>query len=239
MTEWTCAACHEPQVCLGSQAPPADLLCHPCRAERAPRPSLGALLAGAGVPSDFRRYATREAWMGYFHRLTFSVGDWPSEVDRWLCLWGPTGTGKTSAATVLLAEHLARGGRGLWIDGMSLLDKLAAEMDAGGERVVLPPLMRTPLLVLDEPFSGYLTDYAAGRMLLLIRRRDQDGSPTIVTSQLDPETLVGLGGSVKRNGEPLYPTGSLGAAVSRVLSGRVVQVDGPDERLARAVGGAA
>jgi hypothetical protein len=231
MIEWACTVCHEPQLCLGSQAPPADRLCHACRAER-DRPTLAERLAGAGVPAAFRPHATREAWMAHFHRLTFGVGDWPGEADRWLCLWGPTGTGKTSAATVLLAEHLARGGRGLWIDGMSLLDELAREMDSG-ERMILPQLLRTPLLVLDEPFSGYLTDYAAGRMLLLIRRRDQDGSRTIVTSQLDPEALLRLGAS------PRFPTGSLGAAVSRALSGRVVQIDGVDERLARAVGGEA
>ena len=171
--------------------------------------------------------------MAHFHRLTFGVGDWPGKDDKWLCLWGLTGTGKTSAATVLLAEHLARGGRGLWIDGLTLLDELAREMDSRGEALVLPRLLRTPFLVLDEPFSGYLTDYAAGRMLLLIRRRDQDGSRTIVTSQLDPEALLRLGAS------PKYPTGSLGAAVSRVLSGRVIRIDGVDERLARAVGGEA
>jgi hypothetical protein len=234
MTHWTCAACNEAQLTLGTrQAPPADRLCHACRAER-DRPSLAERLAAAGVPAAFRRHATREAWMAHFHRLTFSVGDWPGPSDdRWLCLWGPTGTGKTSAATVLLAEHLARGGRGLWIDGLTLLDELAQEIDRRGEALALPPLMRTPLLVLDEPFSGYLTDYAAGRMLLLIRRRDQDGNRTIVTSQLDPEALVRLGSS------PRFPTGSVGAAVSRVLSGRVVRIDGDDERLARATGGKA
>ncbi len=230
MIEWACIACHEPQIGLGLQEPPANRLCHTCRAER-DRPTLAQRLAGAGVPSAFRRHATREAWMEHFHRQTFNVGDWPGEGEKWLCLWGPTGTGKTSAATVLLAEHLARGGRGLWIDGMTLLDELAREMDVDGERTILPRLLRTPFLVLDEPFSGYLTDYAAGRMLLLIRRRDQDDARTIVTSQFDPEALLRLGAS------PKYPTGSLGAAVSRALSGRVVQIDGLDERLARAVGG--
>jgi hypothetical protein len=231
MTEWLCSGCGEQQLTLGSQAPPAGLLCHGCRAERARTP-LGALLVGAGVPAAFRAHATREAWTAYFHRLSFGVRDWPGVGDRWLCLWGPTGTGKTSAATILLAEHLARGGRGLWIDGLSLLDELAREMDSG-ERVILPRIMRTPFLVLDEPFSGYFTDYAAGRMLLLIRRRDQDGLRTIVTSQLDPEALLRLASN------PKYVTGSVAAAVSRALSGRVIQVDGEDERLARAEGGEA
>jgi hypothetical protein len=36
-----------------------------------------------------------------------------------------------------------------------------------------------------------------------------------------------------------FATGSIAAAASRILSGRVVPVDGPDERLARALEGAA
>ncbi len=228
MTDWPCSGCGEAQVTLGPEAPPTQRLCHDCLA-KLDRPPLASLLAKAGVPWKFRQHATREAWMAFFGRPTFQVGGWPAAGEQWLCLWGPTGTGKTSAATVLLAEHLARGGRGLWIDGMTLMGELSREMDSGSEQVVLPRLCHTPFLVLDEPFSGYLTDYAAGRMLMLIRHRDQHGAQTIVTSQLDPEALVALGANARK-----YPTGSLGAAVSRALSGRVIEVDGLDERLAKA-----
>jgi DNA replication protein DnaC len=231
MTEWPCARCHEPHLALGRQAPPQDGLCESCRRELHPKP-LRYALEEAGVPRGFLPCITREAWLAHFHKLRFPVEDWPSG-GHWLFLWGPTGTGKTTAATVLLAEHLARGGRGLWADGMSIREDLGREMELGGERTTLSRLVRTPFLVLDEPFSGYVTPYAADRMLLLIRKRDQEARPTVVTSQLGPDDLMDFAGGAQ------FATGSIAAATSRILSGRVVLVDGPDERLTRALEGAA
>jgi hypothetical protein len=233
VTEWACSVCCDVQVSLGDEVPPSDLLCHGCRKEL-DRPPLSSLLAAAHVPPKFRLHVTREAWTEHFHRPAWTIGDWPGEADHWLFLWGPTGTGKTSAATVLLAEHLKRGGRGLWMDGMSIIKELGREMDGGTERTLLDRLIKSPFLVLDEPFSGYLTDFVASRMLLVIRRRDQDGLRTIVTSQLDPQSLV-----YRASDPKTYPTGSLAAAASRAMSGLVIEVDGPDERFARAQKGEA
>lgn len=233
MTPWRCSGCNEPQLALAGAAAPADGLCHECRGKQ--RPAVGQLLVEAGVPPKFRRHATRRAWVRHFGRPW--TLDWPRPGVHWLCLWGPTGTGKTSAATILLAEHLQAGRRGLWIDGASLVAELGREMDSGGERALLPRLSRTALLVLDEPFGGYVTDYVASQMLALIRARDQRELLTIVTSQLDPEVLMARAAATRPDGEPLYPTGSLGAAVSRVLGGLVVRVDGEDARLAVAEGG--
>lgn len=227
MTEWTCAHCNEPHLARGRQAPPADRLCASCRRELHPKP-LRRLLEEAGVPPGFLPYTTRQNWLAHFCKLRFPVDVWPSG-GPWLFLWGPTGTGKTTAATVLLAEHLARGGRGLWADGMSIREDLGREMELGGERVTLSRLAHAPFLVLDEPFAGYVTPYAADRMLLLIRKRDQEARPTVITSQLGPQDLMAFAGGAQ------FTTGSIAAAASRILSGQTILVDGQDERLARAL----
>jgi len=100
MTLWTCAACGEPQV---SWAPlPVDHLCHPCRDTARARAEAETT---AGIPARYRNL-TRDTWVRHFHRR------WPAEVTHWtghphwLAIWGPTGTGKTGLATVLLSEHL-------------------------------------------------------------------------------------------------------------------------------------
>src|SRR6185436_4834445 len=109
-------------------------------------------------------------------------------VPHWLAIWGPTGTGKTGLATVLLAEHLRTGKRGRWISGPELSRRI--QRDFHNAEDVLAPLLSTSLLVLDEPLTGAGADWYTERLLLITRTRDDRGLPTIVTSQLLPELLA-------------------------------------------------
>jgi hypothetical protein len=178
---WRCGRCGEDQVAFGPV--PADLLCHACRDAQ-----LGAFSeAAAGIPERYRRL-TRESWVAHFRR------PWPAALERWtglphwVALWGPTGTGKTGLATVVLAEHLCTGRRGRWISGPELARRIHSDFAAAED--VLAPLLVTPLLVLDEPLSGAAADWYLERLVLLTRTRDERGLPTLVTSQLLPELLL-------------------------------------------------
>ena len=139
---------------------------------------------------------------------------------RWVALWGPTGTGKTGIATVLLAEHLRTGSRGRWISGPELSRRIQRDFTAAED--VLAPLLVTSLLVLDEPLTGASADWYIERLLLITRTRDESCLPTIVTSQLLPELL--------RNPTAAAPPPLL----SRWLSGLRVRTAGTDIRLRRA-----
>src|SRR5688500_534616 len=182
MTPWNCKKCGEEQVAFGRI--PEERLCYAC--EEARRVASAFTEADAGVPKLFRGL-TRESWSAYFQR------PWPEALEswsgkpRWAALWGPTGTGKTGIATVLLAEHLRTGRRGRWISGPELSRRI--QRDFNNAEDVIAPLLSTSLLVLDEPLTGASADWYTERLLLITRTRDERGLPTIVTSQLLSELL--------------------------------------------------
>jgi hypothetical protein len=180
MTPWQCTRCGEDQLAFG--AIPTDRLCHTCQDGRS-----AVTEAAAGIPERYRSL-TRASWQAHFQR------PWPADLEQWTgtpcwaALWGPTGTGKTGLATILLAEHLRTGRRGRWISGPELARRI--QRDFAGAEDVLTPLLVTPLLVLDEPLNGAAADWYLERLLLLTRTRDERGLPTLVTSQLLPELLL-------------------------------------------------
>ncbi len=215
MTPWSCIACREPQV---RWAPlPPDRLCHTCRDTAA---NLAQAEKAAGIPARYRHF-TRHTWTHHFNR------PWPDEVDHWtghphwLAIWGPTGTGKTGLATVLLAEHLrGQGGAARtahWISALSLAEQLRREINTDGD--VLAPLLVTGLLLIDEPLAVDATPWFFDRLSLLCRTRDEAGLPTIVTLQQNPEALL--------DKNPPAPP----ALISRWLSGLRLFFGGEDVRL--------
>lgn len=215
MTPWTCSQCREDQVTFGRV--PEDRLCYACGDAR--RSASAFTETDAGIPKLFRGL-TRESWTACFQR------PWPEALEswtgtpHWLALWGPTGTGKTGIATVLLSEHLRTGRRGRWISGPELSRRIQRDLAAVED--VLAPLLVTPLLVLDEPLTGAAAGWYMERLLLITRTRDESCLPTIVTSQLLPELLRDLNAATP---PPL---------LSRWLSGLHIRTGGTDARLRKA-----
>lgn len=215
MIAWTCRQCAEEQVAFGRV--PEDGVCYSCNDAR--RIASAFTEADAGIPKLFRGL-TRESWAAHFRRpWPETLASWAGD-PRWIALWGPTGTGKTGIASVLLAEHLKTGRRGRWISGPELARRL--QRDLIGADDVIAPLLVTPLLVLDEPLTGAAPDWYIDRLVLITRTRDESCLPTIITNQLLPELL--------RN-----PTGATPPPLlSRWLSGLHIRTGGSDVRLKRA-----
>jgi hypothetical protein len=183
MTHWSCSRCGEEQIAFA--ALPEDLLCHACHEAQAALTRFTE--TDAGIPERYRNL-TREGWAACFRRpWPAAVAAWVG-VPHWIAIWGPTGTGKTGLATVLLAEHLRTGRRGRWISGPELSRRIQRDFTAAEE--VIAPLLATSLLVLDEPLTGASADWYTERLLLITRTRDERGLPTIVTSQVLPELLA-------------------------------------------------
>ncbi len=215
MTHWTCSQCGEDQIAFGRI--PESRLCYSCGDAR--RTARTFTEADAGIPKLFRGL-TRESWSSCFQRpWPEALKNWPGTLT-WLAIWGPTGTGKTGIASVLLAEHLRTGRRGRWISGPELSRRI--QRDLNNAEDVIAPLLVTPLLVLDEPLTGASADWYMERLVLITRTRDESCLSTIVTSQLLPELL---------HDESAATPPSL---VSRWLSGLRVRTAGQDVRMRKA-----
>lgn len=218
MLPWICKRCGEDQVAFW--AIPADLLCHTCLdAERA---RTAFTETHAGIPEHWRkRDLTRKGWEAYFQR------PWPQAIESWtgtppwIALWGPTGIGKTSLATILLAEHIRAGHRGRWVSGPDLSRRLGSDLSHAED--IIAPLCGTSLLVLDEPLIGAAADWYIERIVLLTYTRYDRDLPTIITSQLLPELL-----------DVQHPIASP-PVLSRWLSGLHLPLAGDDLRLQKAL----
>jgi DNA replication protein DnaC len=216
MINWRCRTCGEEQIAFGSVPP--DQCCHPCR-ER--REAVAAAERDAGIPARYRGF-NRKSWLHRFpehssKRNVQAALAWNGQ-PHWLAIWGPTGTGKTGLATVLLAEHLRAGRRGRWVSGANLADMI--RRDFNGAADTLAPYRATSLLVLDEPLAAVAADWYLERLGLLCRSRDEAGRPTIVTAQELPELLLDR-----------KPPGGPPALLSRWLSGLRLHLKGADVRL--------
>jgi len=216
MTHWSCSQCGEDQIAFGRI--PASALCYACESAR--RAARAFTEVDAGIPQLFRGL-TRESWSAHFQRPWPKVLESWTGTPRWLAVWGPTGTGKTAIATVLLAEHLRTGRRGRWISGPELSRRI--QLDFSNVEDVMAPLLVTPLLVLDEPLTGAAANWYMERLLLITRTRDESCLPTIVTSQLLPELVHDESAATP---PPL---------VSRWLSGLRVRTAGKDVRMRKAL----
>jgi hypothetical protein len=206
---------------------PPSALCHDCE-------ELGLLPkddpeAKAGIPENYRGLS-RSTWEQRFGR------EWPASVRTWIgtppwvALWGPTGTGKTGLATVLLGEHVRSGRRGRWLSGADLARRI--QLNFFGAAEVLTPYLATPLLVFDEPLAGAAADWYVERVAAITRYRDERRLPTIVTQQELPELLLS---ERERRDLGLAPVSSPAppALLSRWLSGLRIsdELAGDDVRL--------
>lgn len=219
---WECTGCGETQVAFGGAAPPANGLCWGCQ-QRPRAMARPELLRLAGVPQLYSRYADRQAWVHHFRRA------WPAELLEWrgkpevAYLWGETGTGKTTAAAVLLAEHLERAEPGLWTSGFELREQLRREFSAELPSAAVQRLLRPRLLIFDEPLAGDPKPWYLDAVYAVVEGRSARGLATVYTSQLGPEALI-----PKTMDGPIPP-----ALASRLLSGLERYFSGEDARLRR------
>lgn len=220
--EWVCSTCGGEQICLVGASVPTDQRCLTCRDARV---GLTQALRAAEIPPAFISYARRD-WELHFQR------GWPAELNdmppppRISYLWGPTGTGKTTAAAIRLREEIEQGRSGFWA-GRLTLEEMLRDLRSESSVALLRKLLAVELLVWDEPLAGVTSSLAAGQVLMIIDHRLNFGKSSLITSQLSPTQLLPPRGA---KATPLSaPLGS------RLLSGAVLAMAGPDSRL----GGAA
>lgn len=102
-----------------------------------------------------------------------------------LLMTGREGTGKTHLAVAILKEVIAKGYRGLYWNVPELFLELRRRMDDSSvenEADLFDTARRVDLLVLDDLGAERTSEYVLDRLYVLINRRYEDDSATIITS---------------------------------------------------------
>lgn len=102
-----------------------------------------------------------------------------------LLMTGREGTGKTHLAVAILKEVLNKGYSGLYWNVPELFLELRRRMDASAEESeadLFDVARRVDLLVLDDLGAERTSEYVLDRLYVLINRRYEDDSATIITT---------------------------------------------------------
>jgi DNA replication protein DnaC len=153
---------------------------------------------------------TRETWTGEWPLPEWSGDPWA------ITLLGPTGTGKTHAATALWRMCLNTGTFGYfgwWFSVAKALDKIREEILTGTSSKTKAKMMSESLVLLDEVGGEKPTDFTLDAIRGVLTHRYNYQLPTIITS--NAATLEVL--------EKIDPR-----VASRLAEGEVITLDGPD-----------
>lgn len=120
--------------------------------------------------------------------------DYAKKLDRWMFLYGDTGSGKTHLALAICNYQIdnATGIYPIFRKAGSLLNDLRASYD-DKEGVTyakkIEAYIEAPLLVIDDLKAEKHSQFTEEQFFLIISEREDNGYPTIITSNFDPVDL--------------------------------------------------
>lgn len=136
---------------------------------------------------------------------------------RWLILAGPVGTGKTHLAVAVLNAAIEQGVQPYFIPAPDMIRKLGASYQDDSTMEYLWMLQGSELLVLDDAGKEMTQEKNKEFMFQLLNNRYEGDRPTVITTNLSPNDLIGRYGD---------------AVASRLREvADLVIVDGADYRL--------
>ena len=110
---------------------------------------------------------------------------WLASGKPWLVFAGTTGTGKSTAAGHALAQVLAAGKAGAWVESGGFA-QLVGGFDGYAD---MQRLKGVDLLVVDDFGTEHLTSYAQALFFEMLAHRHDDARRTILTTNLDRAAL--------------------------------------------------
>ena len=117
----------------------------------------------------------------------------PGEENKGLILYGDVGRGKTHLMVAVLRELiLERGVEARFVEFSHLLSELKEGYDLGtGEATTLTPLVRVPVLAVDELGKGRGTEWELGIIDQLVSHRYNTLGTVIGTTNYEPNPATG------------------------------------------------
>lgn len=154
------------------------------------------LWAAVGIPEKFEHLT-----LATMIALDPSRANLPAAIERWeagtawMTVCGTVGKGKTGLLCALLKRAVERGETAMFVDAPRLLDRLRATFgqrrddDGPREADILAPLYDVQLLGLDDVGAADESDWALGRLRVLINERYARERRTVVTTNLSVKRM--------------------------------------------------
>ena len=115
--------------------------------------------------------------------------EYASRPEGWLVLTGPHGTGKTHLAAAVSNRLIQNGYSVFFVHIPELLDHLRSAYSPASETTydeLFEQVKNTPILVMDELYSGNATPWSQEKLRQLTNHRCNGQLPTIITTALPP-----------------------------------------------------
>lgn len=121
----------------------------------------------------------------YIHQLPEQVNDGVG-----LLLYGKYGTGKTSAAVIVMKEIIGRGGTSLMVPVRNLKDYKISDVEFDEEQTMMERMRNVTMLVLDDLGGEHSKEYARHQLEGVLRTRYDRNLPTIITTNFSKNELA-------------------------------------------------
>jgi len=151
------------------------------------------ILKKAGCPTryltaDFSNYQVYNEKQGKCAETIKSAG------DKWLCLTGNTGTGKTHLAISLMREKIKANNwllyTGIYSDIKKIIDSILAA-DFARKAEIIRNLSEANFLIIDEIGRSIETKYFQDFIFEVLNNRYNEYKQTVIISNLNKEELFG------------------------------------------------
>lgn len=122
------------------------------------------------------------------------IREWSKQelINTWVCLFGPTGVGKTHLAVGAALERERMGDDVFFATFSDMLDYLRSSFNPEttyGTEDILAQIRTTDLLVLDDLGAEHSTSWAEEKLFQIVNFRYEERLPTIITTSLRLQDL--------------------------------------------------
>ena len=118
-----------------------------------------------------------------------TLEQWARDPVGWVVITGNTGSGKTHLSVAVARKFVDVGRVVVFANVADLMDRLRRQSFTDRDDTTMQELQAADLLILDDMGMERITPFADEKLYLIINYRYEWASPTVITTNLQPEQI--------------------------------------------------